>query len=549
MDELTILNLIKSYSFDFLSIIFSMMIFAYCWATVKKDLSVADIFWPLYFLVTASFFYQQGPHSNLSTLTLILVILWSLRLFFYITIRNFKKGPDRRYVELSSGWKNPIIRSFTKVFLSQAIFALIFSLPLICVMKLPLEGVDISHLVIQMGLTLMLVGFIFETVADFQLGQLVKNLKPGAPHVPFTKGLWGQCRHPNYFGEILFWWGLYLLTIPYLGALNMTILSPLGLTFVLLKVTGIPFHEKKWQRLGLFDLYLNVTNALIPKIIYPIFAPVIFVIGNIIFALNIFFWLAILYPFVFFKIISGKYGQEQFKRIFQWIHNGAVGVDDLWLRGLLGLKIQVEGPLPSDKSGQFIIVGNHQSLVDAPVLQGLLGAKIPHLRFLVKSQLLKNPVLGPVCFAYEFPTVVRKQGSTLRNLNDIKKKVSRLQDHAYALIIFLEGTRLGSHLKDMQKSHYKNLLNPKIRGLHQMLVESQKGVEIWDVSIFYKGKRPHYFNVLSGMTNSISVKFNRVTALEKFVHLKGSVEELTEEVHQIWQSKDQWLQQMHETTR
>ena len=78
-------------------------------------------------------------------------------------------------------------------------------------------------------------------------------------------GLWKYARHPNYFGEMLVWWGIYIFIIPY-GTWYLFFLSPLVITFFLLKVSGIPFLQKKQEKNPKYRDYVKaVPNAILPK--------------------------------------------------------------------------------------------------------------------------------------------------------------------------------------------------------------------------------------------------------------------------------------------
>ena len=115
------------------------------------------------------------------------------------------------------------------------------------------------------GIIIWIMGFSIETIADHQKFTFKNKNKTGF----ITTGLWRYSRHPNYFGEMTLWWGLFLIVIPYLSGLAwLTILGPLFITFILLFVSGIPPLEKKYdQRYGKlkeYQEYKKNTSVLIP---------------------------------------------------------------------------------------------------------------------------------------------------------------------------------------------------------------------------------------------------------------------------------------------
>jgi steroid 5-alpha reductase family enzyme len=112
-----------------------------------------------------------------------------------------------------------------------------------------------------LGILVWIIGFVFESVGDLQLSKFIAL--PENKGKIMTKGLWKYTRHPNYFGEVTQWWGIFLIvfTAP-LGLL--AIVSPLTITFLILKVSGIPMLEKKYKDNPEFEMYKRVTNTFFP---------------------------------------------------------------------------------------------------------------------------------------------------------------------------------------------------------------------------------------------------------------------------------------------
>ncbi len=103
----------------------------------------------------------------------------------------------------------------------------------------------------------------FETVADYQLTDFIKQKTGGI----MQTGLWRYSRHPNYFGEVTFWWGIFLTTVSFSNAIfiNLVFLvSPLTITFLILYVSGIPMLEKKYDDNKDFQIYKSKTKAFFP---------------------------------------------------------------------------------------------------------------------------------------------------------------------------------------------------------------------------------------------------------------------------------------------
>ena len=112
------------------------------------------------------------------------------------------------------------------------------------------------------GIIIWGVGFFFQSVSDWQLAKFKSNFENRGRVM--NKGLWAYSRHPNYFGEALMWWGIFLVT----AAVSYgwwTIVSPMIITYLLLKVSGIPMTENviKKSRPG-YEEYIKSTNSFIP---------------------------------------------------------------------------------------------------------------------------------------------------------------------------------------------------------------------------------------------------------------------------------------------
>jgi steroid 5-alpha reductase family enzyme len=112
------------------------------------------------------------------------------------------------------------------------------------------------------GLLLWSVGFFFEALGDYQLAAFKKN--PENRGSVMDHGLWHYTRHPNYFGECLMWWGIFLVTLATPGSI-WTIVSPLTITFLLLKVSGITLTERSIvETKPQYLEYQRRTNAFVP---------------------------------------------------------------------------------------------------------------------------------------------------------------------------------------------------------------------------------------------------------------------------------------------
>lgn len=228
---------------------------------IRHRNDLADIAWGLGFIgiaIISSF--NNNFISSINNIIVVLVTLWGLRLAIHILSRNINKHEDYRYKKWREDWgKNWIIRSYLQVFLLQGFFMFLITLPII------LTGFYSKHSSLTwinyLGMIIWLLGFVFETIGDWQLTQFKNNPKNKGKVMKY--GLWRYSRHPNYFGEVTLWWGIFLITISDLVSL-IGMIGPLTITLLILKVSGIPLLEAKYVGNEEFEQYKKQTSTFFP---------------------------------------------------------------------------------------------------------------------------------------------------------------------------------------------------------------------------------------------------------------------------------------------
>jgi len=232
-----------------------------CWfilSIVKKRNDIADIAWGLGFVLMAWFSFYLSGYSFKAFLVNGLVTVWGLRLALHIYNRNKNKSEDSRYLEWRKTWKNFYLRSFFQVFLLQGIFLYLISLPVLFINHSVSNAFGIIDIV---GLLVWGLGFYFESTGDRQLKEFISNPKNKGKLM--DRGLWQYSRHPNYFGEVTQWWGIFIFTLSLSGPF-ITILGPLTITILILFVSGIPLLEKKYAGRPDFERYKKRTSIFFP---------------------------------------------------------------------------------------------------------------------------------------------------------------------------------------------------------------------------------------------------------------------------------------------
>lgn len=251
----------------FLHAVLSSALFVLCYMTLfflfalkKRINSIADIAWGLGFVLIAFFTLMAfSNYSGRQLLVTLLTAIWGLRLTGHIVVRNWGKEEDPRYQEWRKQWGNrQLLYSYTHVFLLQGTLMLIISLPIIAINSTPSSKLNMVDFI---GLTLWLIGFAWEVIGDRQLANFLKN--PANKGLIMQTGLWRYTRHPNYFGESLMWWGIFIISFAQTHSLSL-IISPLLITYLLVFVSGIPLAEKQLEKNKGFAEYKRKTSSFIP---------------------------------------------------------------------------------------------------------------------------------------------------------------------------------------------------------------------------------------------------------------------------------------------
>lgn len=243
-------------------VIVVLMVVTWLISVVIKDASIVDIIWGFGFVLVAwaSFVTGDGYDARKWLITL-LASAWGLRLSIYLFIRNHGKGEDYRYRAMRKRWgpRFPVI-SLVTVYGLQGLLMFVISMPL---QVAQLSGMP-DHLTVldYAGAAIWLVGFAFESIGDLQLARFKAD--PANAGKVMNRGLWRYTRHPNYFGDAVLWWGLFVIALArWENAL--VVFSPIAMTILLTRVSGVPLLEAslKRRREGYAE-YVASTSSFIP---------------------------------------------------------------------------------------------------------------------------------------------------------------------------------------------------------------------------------------------------------------------------------------------
>jgi len=244
-------------------VILGLMTVLWLVSLALRNSSIVDIFWGTGFVVVVWAAYLLGAdgYPPRKWLLAILVTVWGLRLSLYILSRNWRKPEDFRYAqwrrESGANWW---WFSFFKVFLLQGVLLWIFCAPLIATQAIP--GPSRLGILEGLGGVVWAIGFFFESAGDWQLARFKAD--PANRGKLMDRGVWRFTRHPNYFGDSAQWWGFYLIAAA-TGWGALTIFSPILMTFLLVRVSGVGLLEKtlKNEKPG-YREYIERTSGFVP---------------------------------------------------------------------------------------------------------------------------------------------------------------------------------------------------------------------------------------------------------------------------------------------
>lgn len=241
-----------------------MATLAYLLARKLGLMAIVDTIWTAGLGLSALIYHTMaGLDSVRSWVVLLVVLLWSLRLSFYLfKDRVFAGREDPRYKALASHWGKNRDRNFYCLFLAQIIFIGLFLYPVTIAMQ---NSASVWAWTDTLALGIALVAMIGEAVADHQLGSFraVADNKGGV----CRDGLWRYSRHPNYFFEWLHWFA-YVAFAAGSAQMGLAWIGPVAMYVFLRFLTGVPYAERSSlkSRGEAYRAYQATTNAFFPWI-------------------------------------------------------------------------------------------------------------------------------------------------------------------------------------------------------------------------------------------------------------------------------------------
>jgi steroid 5-alpha reductase family enzyme len=241
-------------------VIFAYITFWFIMSLMLRRNDVADLAWGLGIALVAMtmLVVVTVPSLRMEMLSA-MVFVWGVRLSTHIFLRFSSKTEDSRYAAWREAWGQWFVpRSYAQVFLLQGALMVVVGYPFIHAGLYPEAAFTLFDVA---GVVLWTIGILIETWSDRDLRRFTTD--PANAGKVLERGLWRYSRHPNYFGEVVQWWGvgIVLLAVPY-GYLAL--ISPIVLTILILYVSGIPMLESHLMKNPGYRDYARRTSKFFP---------------------------------------------------------------------------------------------------------------------------------------------------------------------------------------------------------------------------------------------------------------------------------------------
>tara|TARA_X000000950_G_scaffold283532_1_gene384568 strand:- start:100 stop:855 length:756 start_codon:yes stop_codon:yes gene_type:complete len=249
-----------------IALIFGLQITGFIPSFYLKSEKYYDLFGGLSFIssIFLMLFLKIRITNDLSTREIILatcVILWTIRLSFFLFQRVKRVGKDVRFDNLKFSFSK-----FLLAWMTQGLWVFMCLLPILTVFSSPTNN-EIFYL--SLGVFIYLIGLFIEIIADYQ--KTTHNKINNKKRKFISSGLWSRSRHPNYFGEFLIWTGITIICFPVFSGLKyLALVTPFFIYFLLNYISGVNLLEErakeKWGNNPEYVKYSKTTPKFFPKI-------------------------------------------------------------------------------------------------------------------------------------------------------------------------------------------------------------------------------------------------------------------------------------------
>lgn len=269
--------------------------------------------------------------------------------------------------------------------------------------------------------------------------------------------------------------------------------------------------------------------------------------------LNLSFWILPLTVLMLAKWLLPFPGvRSAIYRVMARIYQIAVGWDSWVLFRVMGINITLTGDEMTFPGQFYLAMANHQSWSDILILQHLFNRNAPILKFLVKRELIYLPIVGLICWAYDFPFLHRRGSQQMPpvagpgddDARNLSKALTLFLRSSATIMNFAEGTRYTTEKAEKQRSPYRHLLKPRAGGLATILeILGDRLAAVLDITIVYDTGRPHFWHFLAGRISNVRVHVRTIAAREIFAETGSPADadhakKVAGWINQQWASKD-----------
>ncbi|NQU65479.1 MAG: acyltransferase [SAR324 cluster bacterium] len=283
------------------------------------------------------------------------------------------------------------------------------------------------------------------------------------------------------------------------------------------------------------------------------------VVSIVYLAINTLFWVSALFGVTLFKFaIPLKPFRTIFGKIATLIAECWIFVNNLGLIYTRNININVTGIEELNRKEWYLVISNHQTWVDIPILQKVFFRKIPFLKFFLKNELIWVPFLGPAWWALDFPFMKRYSRGVLKKKPHLKgkdmeitrKACEKFKDMPVSIMNFTEGTRFTKSKHDRQRSPFRHLLKPKAGGIGFVMTAMGNQLHyILDVTISYPQGPQSFWAFLCGRVNMVDVHVQKIPVADDligdYMQDKAFRVKFQHRLNDIWKQKDILLEQRY----
>jgi 1-acyl-sn-glycerol-3-phosphate acyltransferase len=275
--------------------------------------------------------------------------------------------------------------------------------------------------------------------------------------------------------------------------------------------------------------------------------------------LNTFFWTTLLFAVTALKLLlPSRAARNRLAQVAANIAQNWIGVNNWLIHATQRVDWVVHGLEGLDPRGWYLVLSNHLSELDIPVLQKVFHRRIPFIRFFLKQNLIWVPVLGQAWWALDYPfmkrhsaeAIARNPAKRLEDLETTRRALDKFKDIPTAILNYVEGTRLTPEKHAAQGSEFRNLLKPKAGGIAYALeAMGNRFHALLDVTIFYPDGDVTVMDLARGRVRRIVVDVKQRSIPHEF--LEGDYhgdaayrERFKAWLNEIWEEKDALLDQL-----